>query len=204
RRPCSSTSRRHPRHRRRRSEERNAERRTRDSMRASGRGRCAVAFVLGVFLSAVSLLAARKEDLLPPKPTRYVTDKVGVLPSDRAERLNATLEKFEQDTTNQLIVWVDRSVPEDFTLEEVTVQAFRKWGVGQSGKNNGIVFFVFTENRKTRIEVGYGLEGAVPDAVAHRIQDEEILPRFREGDYAGGIEAGCAALIAAAKGEYKG
>ncbi len=164
----------------------------------------ALALALGLLLSPLAVRAAGKEDLLPPKPTRYVTDRAGVLPADRAERLNAKLEKFEQDTSNQLIVWTDQHVPENFTLEEFTVQAARKWAVGQGGKNNGIVLFVFTGDRKMRIEVGYGLEGAVPDATAHRIQEEEILPRFRQGDYAGGIEAGSDALMAAAKGEYKG
>jgi uncharacterized protein len=153
---------------------------------------------------AAALLAAGKEDLLPPKPTRYVTDRAGVLPADRAEQLNAKLEKYEQDTSNQLIVWIDRSVPENFALEEFTVQAARKWAAGQAGKNNGVVLFVFPGDRKMRIEVGYGLEGVVPDAIAHRIQEDEILPRFRQGDYAGGIEAGCDAIIAATKGEYKG
>jgi len=175
-------------------------------MRRAARGkpeRCAsVALALALLSSAV--LAASKEDLLPPKPSRYVTDRAGVLSSDRAEALNARLEQFEQDTSNQLLVWIDRKVPEDFALEEFTVATARKWGAGQAGRNNGVVLFVFTEDRKMRIEVGYGLEGAIPDATAHRIQEDEILPRFRQGDYAGGVEAGAAALIAAAKGEYKG
>ena len=82
--------------------------------------------------------------------------------------------------------------------------AARKWRAGAKGKNNGAVLFVFTDDRKMRIEVGYGLEGALPDAIAHRIQEEEILPRFRAGDYPGGIEAGVNAMIAATKGEYRG
>ena len=82
--------------------------------------------------------------------------------------------------------------------------AARTWQPGQTGKNNGAVLFVFVDDRKMRIEVGYGLEGVLPDALAHRIQEEEILPRFRAGDYPGGIEAGVNAIIAATKGEYKG
>jgi len=173
------------------------------------RGRSRRKNTLGLALAlsfgfAATLLAAGKEDLLPPKPTRYVTDRAGVLPADRAEQLNARLEKFEEETSNQLLVWIERSVPENFALEEFTVAAARKWAVGQAGKNNGVVLFVFPGDRKMRIEVGYGLEGVLPDALAHRIQEEEILPRFREGDYPGGVEAGCAAIIAATKGEYKG
>jgi uncharacterized protein len=161
-------------------------------------------FLLVALAAAVLALGAKKEDLLPPKPDRYVTDRAGVLSSDRAEALNARLERFEQETSNQFLVWIDRKVPDDFALEEFTVAAARKWAAGQAGKNNGVVLFVFTEDRKMRIEVGYGLEGTIPDATAHRIQEEEILPRFRQGDYAGGVEAGAAAIIAAARGEYKG
>jgi uncharacterized protein len=157
---------------------------------------------LAAALAAASARAA-KEDTLPPKPTRYVTDNAGVL-GGRADALNARLEDFEKETSNQILVWIDRRVPENFTLEEFTVAAARKWGAGQAGRNNGVVLFVFTEDRKMRIEVGYGLEGTLPDALAHRIQEEEILPRFRSGDYGGGVEAGVSALIAAAKGEYRG
>lgn len=161
-------------------------------------------------LAAVALLAlaagparAAKEDALPPKPTRYVTDRTGIL-GGREEALNSRLEDSEKETSNQILVWVDRRVPENFTLEEFTVAAARKWAPGQKGKNNGAVLFVFVDDRKMRIEVGYGLEGALPDATAHRIQEGEILPRFRSGDYPGGIEAGVAAMIAATKGEYRG
>jgi uncharacterized protein len=147
---------------------------------------------------------AAKEDTLPPRPTRYVTDRAGVLSGGGAEALNSRLEEFEKETSNQILVWVERRVPENFTLEEFTVEAARKWGAGQKGRNNGAVLFVFVDDRKMRIEVGYGLEGVLPDAVAHRIQEEEILPRFRSGDYPGGIEAGVTAMIAATKGEYHG
>lgn len=164
------------------------------------------ALVVGAFAAAVLAAAsarAAKEDTLPPKPTRYVTDRAGVL-GGRAETLNSRLEDYEKETSNQMLVWVDRRIPENFTLEEFTVAAARKWQVGQAGRNNGLVLFVFTEDRKMRVEVGYGLEGVLPDALAHRIQEDEILPRFRAGDYAGGIEDGVAAMIAATKGEYKG
>jgi len=167
-------------------------------------GRRSLAILAALLGLAAAALGASKEDLLPPKPDRYVTDRAGVLPPERMEALNARLERYEQETSNQLLVWIDRKVPEQYALEEFTVAAARKWAAGQAGKNNGVVLFVFTEDRKMRIEVGYGLEGILPDAIAHRIQEEEILPRFRQGDYAGGIEAGAAAIIAATKGEYKG
>jgi uncharacterized protein len=165
-------------------------------------GRFLVAALL-VALAAAAPAIAAKEDTLPPKPTRYVTDRAGVL-GERAEALNTRLEDLEKESSNQILVWTDRRVPENYALEEFTVAAARKWEPGQKGKNNGAVLFVFVDDRKMRIEVGYGLEGVLPDAIAHRIQEEEILPRFRAGDYPGGIEAGVNAMIAATKGEYKG
>ncbi|MGH9363840.1 MAG: TPM domain-containing protein [Thermoanaerobaculia bacterium] len=159
------------------------------------------ALLLGL---AGSVAHAAIEDAIPAAPDRYVTDRAGVLPSDRAESLNARLAEFERETSDQILVWIDRRVPEGFALEDFTVRAAQKWAVGQRKKSNGIVLFVFTEDRKMRIEVGYGLEGVLPDVLAHRIQEEEIRPRLRQGDYAGGVEAGAAAMIAATRGEYKG
>src|SRR5215470_9683644 len=157
-----------------------------------------------LLLVAGGLAADSIDDRIPAGPTRYVTDRAGVLPADRAEAINSRLEQYEKDTSNQLIVWVDRRIPEGFTLEDFAVRAFKKWGVGQKDKKNGLALFVFVEDRKMKIEVGYGLEGALPDVIAHRIIEEEIAPRFRDGDYAGGIDAGVTAMIAATKGEYKG
>jgi uncharacterized protein len=160
--------------------------------------------VLFLALAAPALAQRSIEEQLPPKPERYVTDRAGVLQTDRAEALNRKLEQFERDTSNQILVWIDRKVPENFVLEDFTVRAFQKWKVGQADKDNGAVLFVFVDDRKVRIEVGYGLEGVLPDITAKRIIENEILPRFRENDYAGGIEAGVDAMIAATKGEYKG
>jgi len=160
-------------------------------------------------LAALALCAGRAaadryDEQIPAKPARYVTDRADVLGPGVAESLNARLEQFERDTSDQLLVWIDRQIPEGFTLEDFTVRAAQKWGAGQKKEDNGVVLFVFTEARQLRIEVGYGLEGAIPDVTAKRIISNEIVPRFRSGDYPGGIEAGVAALMAAAKGEYKG
>ena len=165
--------------------------------------RAAVGLVFAA--AAATLLAQRSiEEQLPPKPARYVTDNAGALSADRAEALNSKLEQYERDTSNQILVWIDRSVPENFTLEDFAVRAFKKWGVGQAKKDNGAALFVFVNDRKLRIEVGYGLEGVLPDAIANRIIQEQIVPRFRANDYPGGIEAGVDGMIAATKGEYKG
>ena len=148
--------------------------------------------------------ADRYDEQIPTKPARYVTDRADVLGPGGAEALNAKLEQFERDTSNQLLVWIDRKLPEGFTLEDFTVRAGQKWGAGQKAEDNGAILFVFVDDRKMRIEVGYGLEGTLPDAVAKRILDEEIAPRFRAGDFPGGLNAGVDAIMAATRGEYQG
>jgi uncharacterized protein len=165
--------------------------------------RVAVGLAILLAVAAQAVARASLEEQLPPKPDRYVTDRAGVL-GDRAESINARLEQFERETSNQILVWIDRKIPENFTLEDFTVRAAQKWKAGQAKTDNGAILFVFTDDRKLRIEVGYGLEGVFPDITANRIIQDEIVPRFRSGDYAGGIEAGVNAMMAATKGEYKG
>jgi uncharacterized protein len=89
-------------------------------------------------------------------------------------------------------------------LEDYTVRLYRAWKVGLQGKDNGAVLFVFVKEHKLRIATGYGLEGALPDAICKRILDDEITPRLKQGDFDGGMTAGVNAMIAATKGEYKG
>jgi uncharacterized protein len=136
-----------------------------------------------------------------PKPAQYATDNAGVIPAARLSALNESLAAFERDTSNQIVVYVDRRRPPDTTLEELAAATYRSWGIGQKGKSNGVLFLVFVDDRAMRIEVGYGLEGAIPDAIAKRITSEVVRPLFKNGDYAGGVEAGARALMAAARGE---
>jgi uncharacterized protein len=142
---------------------------------------------------------------LPPKPARYVTDNAGVLPADRAEAIDAKLKSFEQSTSDQIIVYIDHKVPGGTTLEEMSSQAVREWGVGQKGKSNGAILFLFTDDRKMRIEVGYGLEGSLTDARTRLITSELMKPRLKNGDYAGAVDAAVNAMMNFARGEdYKG
>jgi len=159
---------------------------------------------VAVLSSAAAVRADRYDDLVPPKPQRYVTDRAGILGPGEPEALNAKLEQFERDTSSQILVWIDNKVPEGFTLEDFTVRAAQKWGAGHQKEDNGAVLFVFPGDRRVRIEVGYGLEGSLPDVTAKRIIDDEIVPHFRQEDYPGGVRAGVDAMIAAVKGEYKG
>ncbi|MDL2716627.1 MAG: TPM domain-containing protein [Acidobacteriota bacterium] len=159
----------------------------------------------GFFLFEETSAFASGAPASPSRPDRYVTDLAGAIPKDRASALNEKLAAFERETSSQVMVYVDRKVPEGTTLEEFANRAFRAWGVGQKGKSNGVVFFLFTDGPRMRMEVGYGLEGAIPDARAHRINVEVIAPLLKAGDVAGALDAGADAILAAARGEpYKG
>lgn len=143
-------------------------------------------------------------EVIPPAPTRYFNDYAHVVSPTTAERLNSELENFEKQTSSQIVVAVFPKMESDSSVEDYTVRVARAWKVGQKKENNGAVLFVFVQNHKMFIQVGYGLEGALPDALCKRIVSDEIAPRFKQGDYDGGLSAGVAAMIAATKGEYKG
>src|SRR5688500_14220600 len=166
--------------------------------------RLAAVFALAALVSAQVLAQASVDAEIPEKPAKYVTDRAGILGSERVNSLSLELEQFERETSSQLLVWVDRKLPERFTLEDFAVRAAEKWKAGQAKTDNGAVLFAFVDDRKLRIEVGHGLEGEIPDAIAKRIIDEEIVARFRANDSPAGVEAGVNALMAAAKGEYEG
>jgi len=137
----------------------------------------------------------------PPRPPRYATDHAGVADDARLRALNERLAQFERETSNQVLVVVERRLPPDTTVEEYANAAFHAWGVGQKGKDNGVAFFAFVDDRKMRIEVGYGLEGSIPDVRANQIIGLKVAPFFRRGDYTGGVEAAADEMMRAAKGE---
>lgn len=148
-------------------------------------------FAVGVALAAVSLAA---QIPLPPAPQKYVTDAAGVLDDDREHALNEKLAEHERRTTNQVIVYVDRHVPEGTTIEEMGAEAIRTWGVGQAKVDNGAILFLFIDDRESRIEVGYGLEGVLTDALSKRIL-VDMRPLLREADYMGAVEQGVQAIF---------
>jgi uncharacterized protein len=150
-----------------------------------------------------SLLAWGGE-VIPPVPPHYFNDYAQVVPAATAGQLNAKLEDFERTTGNQVVVAIYAKMDSDSSIDDYTVRVARAWKVGQKIKNNGVVLFVFIQNRQMFLQVGYGLEGALPDALCKQITEYEIKPHFKTGDYAGGLAAGINAILAATKGEYKG
>lgn len=142
---------------------------------------------------------------LPPRPTRYVTDGAAVLDPARAAALDARLAEFERRTSTQVLVWIAPRVPAGWAVEELGAEIIRAWGVGQAGKDNGVVLLVFTEDRRTRLATGYGLEGAIPDVVAKRILADVVRPRLARGEYDAGVEAGVEVILERVGGEgYRG
>jgi uncharacterized protein len=158
----------------------------------------------GLMLCLLLAWVAPAAETLPPKPTLYFNDYAGVVPEAQRSRLNQRLVEFERAHASQIVVAVFQKMESASSIEDYANRVFRAWEVGQKEKNNGAVLFVFVQDRKLRIEVGYGLEGVLPDALCKRIIDDEIVPNFRSGDLAGGIAAGVDAILRAARGEYKG
>lgn len=158
----------------------------------------------GLIVCLLWCLAAPAAEVMPPKPAQYFNDYAGVVPTPAARQMNERLAAFERETSSQIVVAVFPKMESPSSIEDYTVRIAKFWQVGQKDKRNGAVLFVFIQERKLRIEVGYGLEGVLPDALCKRIISDTITPRFRGGDYAAGLAAGVDAMIAAAKGEYKG
>ncbi len=160
--------------------------------------------VLILLWLAVAGAALGAAERIPPAPARYFNDYAGVVPAGTAQALNARLEQFERESSNQLLVTIYPKMESDSSVEDYTVRVAESWKVGQQGRNNGAVLFAFMQERQLYLQVGYGLEGAIPDALAKRIIERDIIPGFRAGDVAGGLTAGVDSMIAAARGEYQG
>lgn len=151
-------------------------------------------------LSITTLLGLGQE--LPPKSNTLVTDYTNTLSAEDKQRLEDKLVAFNDSTSTQIAVVIMRSVGE-YDIGEYAVKLGRAWGIGQQGKNNGVLILVAKEDRKITIQTGYGVEGALPDAVTRQIREDYINPRFREGDFYGGLDAGLDQIIKYTKGEYK-
>src|ERR1700740_2696340 len=119
---------------------------------------------------------------VPAKPAHYFNDYASLIDRQTAQILDQRLEDFERQTSNQILVVIYPSLPADAAIEDYTQDAFRAWKPGQQGRNNGAILFMFVKDRKLRIQTGYGLEGALPDAICKRIISDQIAPRFRTCD----------------------
>jgi uncharacterized protein len=159
------------------------------------------------FLAALALFAAGAfassalAYTSPGLPSGYVNDFAGVLSAETKQNLESELAAFEKDTSNEITVAIVQNMGGDY-IENYAVKLFEEWGVGKDARDNGALLLVAMQEREMRIEVGYGLEGALPDSLAQRILDDEMRPRLRANDTDGAVTAGVRAIEAATKGEY--
>jgi uncharacterized protein len=136
----------------------------------------------------------------PPAPVRWVTDGSNLLTPAVRESLDRRLEAYQRGTGHQVVVWIGPTTGGD-ALEDWTVKAFEAWKVGRKGLDDGVALFILTEDHKVRMEVGYGLEGRIPDAVAYRIISETIVPGLKAGDPDGALTAGVERILKVAGGD---
>ena len=162
-----------------------------------------VALCTAAFVASLAI-HSRAAEVTPPKPDRYFNDYAGVVSKEAALRFNEQLAQFERETSDQVVVAIFPKMQSDSDIADYTQRVAQAWGVGQKDRRNGAVLFVFVQDRKMFIQVGYGLEGALPDITAFDITEYQIKPRFRSGDYEGGIATGIDLICKAIRGEYKG
>jgi uncharacterized protein len=157
------------------------------------RRRALLACAASVFLTLIAYSAIALT--VPPSPTQWFTDSASLASPSEAEALNQKLKAFEERSGAQFIIYTFPSLEEE-ALEDFTIRCAERWKAGQKKYDNGLILFVFAKERKIRIEVGYGLEGTLTDAFTSDVIRNDIAPRFRTGDYAGGLNAAADHLIA--------
>jgi len=138
----------------------------------------------------------------PGKPAGFVNDYAKVLSVQDKSSLEAKLSQFDKDSSNQITVVTINSLQGD-TVENFAVKLFAEWQIGQAKKDNGVLLLIAVDDHQMRIEVGYGLEGALTDAISSQIIRNTLTPAFRANDYYGGINQATDQIIAVTKGEYQ-
>ena len=168
-------------------------------------------FIFALFISVCG--QAQIETILPARPAtpKLVNDFANLITPEQEEALEHKLVAYDDSTSSQIAVVTLPTLTDQkgvvYEDEEVALKILREWGVGQKNRNNGIVLLIVKSpddtERKIRIEVGYGLEGAVPDITAKNIIENDIVPNFRTGNFYRGIDEATTSIIQAAAGEYK-
>ncbi|MEZ4691855.1 MAG: TPM domain-containing protein [Ignavibacteria bacterium] len=160
--------------------------------------------LLFLSLSYYSYPQSEAKKSLSDNPTQlrqYVTDETGTLTPAQLKFLNTKLSNEDKSTSNQIIVYMISGLDGE-SLEDVSIRLAEKNKIGKKENNNGVLMLIVKDDRKIRIEVGYGLEGALTDALSSQIIRNDITPEFKSGNYYGGIDKGVDAIIQAIKGEY--
>jgi uncharacterized protein len=150
-----------------------------------------------LFLATLIIFVATSGVALdvPPAPQQWFTDSAGLVDATQASQLNEKLQSFEQRSGAQFIIYTFPSLQGE-ALEDFTIRCAEKWKVGNKKYDNGLILFVFAQEKKVRVEVGYGLEGTMTDAVSSRVIREQIAPNFQKGNYNAGLNGAADAIIA--------
>lgn len=154
-----------------------------------------------LFVQVLLSHAAATASGIPPLQAR-VNDTAGMISPQVAEKLEATLADFEKNESTQVVILTVPSL-EGVSIEDFSISVVEAWKIGQKGYDNGVLLLVSRDDRKVRIEVGYGLEGRLTDLLAGRIVADEIAPEFREGRFDAGFERGVQSILLAVQGEYE-
>ena len=159
--------------------------------------------ILLLLLGLVAALSSAAQNIPPrPSPPRLVNDLAGLMQAGEADQLERKLVTYNDSTSSQIaVVTVPNLDGND--IADYAQKLYEAWGIGRKGKNNGILILVAKEEHTARIQTGYGLEGAVPDALAKRIISNTLVPAFRQNQYYAGLDRATDQLIALAKGEYQ-
>jgi uncharacterized protein len=157
--------------------------------------------VLLALAGTLAGVCAAAQPGIPPAPSRWATDEAGFLSRQAVEALDSRLESYERQTGHQLLVWIGKTLGENAVLEDWAARTFEAWKVGRKGLDDGLVLFIFAEDRKIRIEVGYGLEDKVPDVYAYRVINNILSPGFRAGRPDEAVDAAVTALIGYISGD---
>ena len=152
------------------------------------------------FISLMSMNTFAQPEI--PELKQYANDFTNTIKPSQLAQLNSELRKFDDATSNQIVLLIINTL-EGYPLDMFANELAEKNKIGTKENDNGILFLVVKNDRKMRIEVGYGLEGAVPDAMASSIIRNEVAPFFKQDDYYSGVIAGLSSIIAATKGEYR-
>jgi uncharacterized protein len=158
-------------------------------------------FILSFLLVTVAIAAYSQQIPPRPNPPKLVNDEAGVLSADEESRLEQQLVAYDDSTSNQVAIVLINTL-DNYPIEEYATRLFREWGIGNKKTNNGVLIIAAIEDRKIRIEVGYGLEGAIPDITSNHIIEDDIKPNFRSNDYYEGLSKAANSIIRAAAGEY--
>ena len=158
--------------------------------------------ILLILLMAGCFAANAQQAIPKPNPPRLVVDNANLLSPEEQNNLERKLDALNDSTSNQIVVLIVPSL-NDQPIEDVAVATFRSWGIGDKKNNNGVLLLISINDKKIKIEVGYGLEGAIPDVTAKDIIENSLSPNFKQASYYKGIDEATDNLAKAAVGEYK-